>query len=452
VGRALAILLLAAACGGDPSASGDAGSDGAAPALPDAAPIDCMEVVCHYVRAGADGGGDGSSWSGAWQALPEELERGHVYYLAAGEYPGYRFDDAAEAELVITVVRATEADHGDGAGWEEGFAGRAVFGPIVLDEPFYRIDGRGRGLSVRGEFEGTAVVVSAGDQTLRSLDIDGAFVGDGQHQDGACTALEISASNVSVLDCEIHDAADDGAVMSNLSGLRFEGNVVHALHACGTDGGCGPCFNGHSDGLEMFNVKQSLVRGNLVYDVRSTAALFFGNWGAPAEYNDDITIENNIFYGPDVGLVVYLHYASNIRFLHNVVWGLRGGDYGGLSIGPDVTDLDMYNNIILSVNYSHTGGTYDPDEHRGDHNLFGADIGQWQTGDGDLIAPDAGFAGIPGLDGDPVADPTADAFALESGSQALNAGVASVDGIALPATDFHGNPRQGDPDLGAIER
>jgi len=454
----LAALVLLAACGGDDDAS--SGRDGGGPTgdgsigLPDASPIDCAEVVCHYVRAGG-AGGDGSDWGGAFSQLPEALERGHVYYVAAGDYPGYRFDDPAAGDALITVVRATAGDHGDGAGWDDSFEGRALFGPIEVVEPGHRIDGRGRGIAVRAPFEGTAVVVSAGDQELRSLDIDGAFAADGagNHTGGGCSALEVSgAADVTIADCEIHDAADDGAVLYNLTRLRFEGNLVHALHACGDENGCGMCSNGHSDGLEMFNVKESAVRGNLVYDVRSTATVFFGNWGTPEEYNDDLTIENNLFYAPEVGLVVYIHYARNIRFLHNVVWGVAQGAYGGLSIGPEVTDLDMYNNIILSVNYSHQGATFDPEEHRGDHNLFGVDLDQWQSSPDDLVAGNPGFAGIPGINGDPVSDPTADLFSLEAASRAVDKGVAAVDGVTLPASDFFGAPRDAMPDLGAIER
>jgi len=454
---ALAMAAAAAGCGDDDGGAtggdGGAGRDGSSSGPVDASVIDCSEVVCHYVRAGADG--DGAAWSSPFGELPDQLERGHVYYVAAGDYPGYRFDDPASGEQVIAVVRATAADHGDAAGWDDGFEGIARFAAIEVTTPYHRIDGRGRGIAVRGPFEGTAMVVSADDVEVRSLDIDGAFAADGsdKHADGACTALDVSgAARVTIADCEIHDAADDGASLYSLTALRFEGNVVHALHACGTDGGCGNCFNGHSDGLEIFDVRESELRGNLIYDVRSTATVFFGNWGTPEEYNDDITIENNLFYAPEVGLVVYLHYASNIRFFHNVVWGVQQGGYGGLSIGPELTDLDMVNNIILSVNYSHQGATFDPAEHRGDHNLFGVDLDQWQSRAGDVIAGNPGFTGIPGINGNPVADPTPDLFALEATSGAVDKGVASVDGLTLPSTDFFGSPRDAQPDIGAIER
>jgi hypothetical protein len=441
-----------AACGGGGS-TGDPVD--AVPGAPDASPpVDCTMVTCRYIRADAPAGGDGTDWGRAWSALPDALDRGTLYYLAAGTYPGYTFDDAAAGTTPITVRAATASDHGAGGGWDDEFAGVAELGPVALVTPYHVLDGNGRNIRIRGAFEGTAMVISGDDQIVRSLDVDGAFAADGtgQHVGGACTVMDVSGDNVTIAGSELHDAADDGAVFSGTTGLRFEGNVVHRLHGCGTDGGCGPCFNGHSDGLEMFDVEQSVVRGNLIYDVRSTATVFFGNWGTPDQYNEDITIENNVFYAPEVGLVVYIHYARNIRFLHNVVWGVHQGSYGGLSVGPDVTDLEMHNNILLSVNLAHTGGTFDPAEHRGSHNLIGIDNGQWPMAASDREAADPGFSAIPDADGAPVDDPAAEAFGLAAGSAALDAGATAVPGVALPATDFFGRPRGAMPDVGAIER
>ncbi|MEZ4235618.1 MAG: right-handed parallel beta-helix repeat-containing protein [Myxococcota bacterium] len=350
-------------------------------------------------------GGDGVDWSTAWTALPDALQAGHVYLLAAGDYPGRTFADAAAEDALVTVVRATAADHGTDAGWDASYDGTVGFGPRAA-RPWLVLDGRGREVVVHGAFQGTAVTVRADDVVLRSLDIDGAFVETGgQHTDGACTGLDVVGEGVVVEDCVVHDAADDGVVVSGSSGLLFSGNEVHALHGCGTDGGCGPCYNGHSDGLELFDVKSSTFRGNLVYDVRSTATVFFGNWGGPDEYNEDLVFEDNLLYAPEVGLVVYLHYARGIRFVHNVVWGVRQGGYGGLSLGPELTDLDLSDNVILSVNFDHTGGSFDPATHHGDHNLFGVALGQWPAGPDDLVVADPAFEGIPDVDGAPVASP-----------------------------------------------
>lgn len=459
---ALVALILGSCGGGSGGADGGGGGgdggpgsgDGAIGAADAAPAVDCATVTCHHVRAGAPAGGDGAGWATAWGELPEALERGHVYYVAAGSYPGYTFDDAVDGDRAITVLRATAADHGAGDGWDAAYDGVARFGPSAITTGFHVLDGRGRGIVLDGAFEGTVLTIAGDDVTLRSLEVDGGFTrgGDDRHEAGACSLLESGATRLAVIGCDLHDAADDGVVLYGARDVRFEGNQVHALHGCGTDGGCGPCFNGHSDGLELFDVEGGAIRANFIYDVQSTATVFFGNWGDETEYVEDLTIENNVFYAPDVGLVAYVHYARDVRLLHNVFWGVRGGAYGGLSIGPEVTGLQLHNNVILSINLDHTGGTFDAAEHHASHNVLGADLGQFPLGDGDVVAADPGFAGIPGTDGPEVDTPTAEGFALEPGSPAIDTAAITIPGITLPTTDYFGRPRGAAPDVGPIER
>ena len=454
-----------AAAGSAGAAAGSAGAvsgtGGAAPASGGAggAPVACDET-CHFVRADATGASDGSDWTNAWTELPSSLERGHRYYVADGPYPGYAFDDAASGTATITVQKATPADHGSEVGWDPTYGdGTAQFGPLSVTGPYTTIDGKpGRGIEAVAAFEGDAVSVSGDFVTLRSLDVNGDFGTDAtdHHDQGACTGLGISGSNVTVEDCEIHDVADDGVSVSGVTGLRFVGNTVHALHACGTDGDCGPCYNGHSDGIETYNVKQSEFVGNFIYDVRSTATFFFGNWAdtlgeGPSEYCEEILLANNIFYAPEVGLVAYLQDVAGIDVFQNVFWGVRQGSYGGLSIGPNVTGLRLYNNVILSINTAHTGGAFDAGEHDSDYNLFGVSLGQWTDGPNSLVAADPGFTGIPDLNGAAVTDPTPEDFTPLASSPCVDAGYVGGGGITLPDADFFGALRDADPDLGAIE-
>jgi hypothetical protein len=311
---------------------------------------------------------------------------------------------------------------------------------------------------VVGEFEGDVVGIGADHTTLRFVDVDGNFQADGggSQTDGACTGLGVGADDVIVVGCEIHNIADDGASLSNSRNLSFVGNTVHTLHGCGTDGGCGPCYNGHSDGLELYNLKDSELIGNFIHHVSSTAPLFFGNWadslgGGPSEYCENILLANNIFYSPDTGFSAYLEDVAGIRVLHNVFWGIRQGRYGGLSVGSDVTDLDMYNNIILSINNEHVGGTYDPTEHRADYNLIGSSLGQFPEGPHDIVNGDPGFVGMPDMDGSDVANPTPEDFALEAGSPCIDAGFPGDTSVVIPSTDFFARPRDSNPDIGAVE-
>jgi len=439
--------------GGEGSTSGDGNSTGE-----EEEPFEC-EGNCHYVREAADGAADGSSWEDAWNELPEELERGQIYLIAAGDYSARTLDDPAAGDATIMIRRATRNHHGTDVGWHDEYAdGPASFGPLAFQSPLWIFDGAfSRGFEVVGEFQGTAVDIGGDNVVFRNVDVNGAFAETGgQHTDGACTGLGISGSGVTVEGTIIHDVADDGVSASGVQDLSFVGNVVHALHACGTDGDCGPCYNGHSDGLELYDVERSEFVGNLVYDVRSTATLFFGNWadslgGGPDEYCEDILLANNLFYAPEVGLVAYIQDVAGVRIYHNVFWGVRQGSYGGLSIGQHVTGLYLYNNILLSVNTQHTGGGFDANEHHSDYNLIGASTGQWPEGSHDVVAEDPGFVSIPDANGAPVADPTPEDFALTTGSPAIDAGYAGDASIEPPATDFFGNARDDAPDLGAIE-
>jgi hypothetical protein len=171
----------------------------------------------------------------------------------------------------------------------------------------------------------------------------------------------------------------------------------------------------------------------------------------PSEYCENVLLANNILYSPETGFVAYIEDARGIQVLNNVVWGLHQGAYGGLSIGVNVADLDLYNNVILSINYEHIGGQYDPAEHRGDYNLFAYSLGQWQDGPHDVVAVDPGFTAIPGGEGPTIAAPMPDAFAPKDDSPLRDAGWPGDADIVIPATDFFGQPRDATPNIGAIE-
>jgi len=440
------------------------GADGASPGsdanpAPDANTSSC-DGNCYFVRAGAGGANDGSDWANAFDDLPSTLERNHVYWIAAGSYAGRTFDTPAQGSALIEIYRATAASHGTEIGWQPSYAnGVALFGALAFTSPSFVFDGgSARAIEVRGAYEGTALSISGDSVTVRNVDVNGDFGvdGNGYHTAGSCTGVSISAANVLVEGCEIHDAADDGVSISGASYLSFVGNTVHRLHGCGTDGGCGPCYNGHSDGIETYNVTHSEFAGNFIYDVDRTSAFFFGGWadelgGGPSDYCEDISLVNNILYSPDTGFVAYIQDVAGIRLYHNVFWGIHQGAYGGLSIGEHVTDLDMYNNIILSINYAHMGASYDAAEHRGDYNLFGISLGQYTDGPNDIVAPDPGFSGIPDMDGSEVVDPSPVDFTPATGSPCIDSGYGGDASIVLPAVDFFGSARDGTPDIGAIE-
>jgi hypothetical protein len=97
----------------------------------------------HHVRAGASGNNSGSDWINAYATLPATLVRGDVYYIADGDYPGYTFDDAASGQKTITIIKATQNDHGVDTGWSDAYGdGQADWGPVNFNSSYWVFNGQ----------------------------------------------------------------------------------------------------------------------------------------------------------------------------------------------------------------------------------------------------------------------------------------------------------------------
>jgi hypothetical protein len=58
-----------------------------------------------YVLAGGGGAQDGSDWANAFGGLPGSLERDMVYWVGAGSYGGYTFDDSPNGQAGTPLRR-----------------------------------------------------------------------------------------------------------------------------------------------------------------------------------------------------------------------------------------------------------------------------------------------------------------------------------------------------------
>ena len=409
-----------------------------------------------YVRPGGGGTQDGSDWANALSGLPSTLERGTTYWLGAGSYGSYTFDDGASGQKGVTLRKATAEEHGTDTGWSAAYgSGQAVFGPLRFTASRYTLDGgEPNGIRTVGQMGTAATVHTAGDYVvLRHVEIDGGLQkSNGTQTAGGCNGSNVRSDYVVFDRCEIHNIADDGLEIHSADHIKVLYSKIHNLHACGTDAPCsGPCYNGHSDGLELSDISDIELIGNMVYDVRSTAAIFMDNWSGSKVY--DLVVYNNVFYTPGSSFAVYLNALQGARIHHNVIWGRTQGDrYGGLAMGRSVTDLEMYNNIILNINYNHMGSSQDPSEHDLDYNLFGMiNTGEYQANANDLVA-DPRFAGIPMSDDE--ADHKGSNLTLEdfvpSAAEAIDTGTTAG---SVPAYDIMGQERPTGvaPDRGVFE-
>jgi hypothetical protein len=85
----------------------------------------CDTAVCGQTP------GDGSTWSNALDDFPATFVRDNTYWVADGNYGGYRFSStnaALDGIKVLTIKKATAAAHGSATGWDNAFGdGQAVF-------------------------------------------------------------------------------------------------------------------------------------------------------------------------------------------------------------------------------------------------------------------------------------------------------------------------------------
>ena len=264
-----------------------------------------------------------------------------------------------------------------------------------------------------------------------------------------CTGLNVSGSFITIQNCFIHDIADDGFQCNPGDHIYFYHNTICHLYGCGTDGGCGPCYNGHSDGFELGMLDSVELIGNLVYDVRSTSAVILDNWQGDSANVHNLLMANNIFYTPDCGVVVYLFYVDGVKMYNNTIWK---SNWLGVSVGPRVSRVEAYNNIVQCIDYTFLGGVYNASDHKYDYNLEGFSGRGLPVQAHDVVSADPKFRKIPIASDNTAAHVyrtvTPADFELMSGSQAIGAGI-STGGV--PATDFYGRTRTAPYDMGAIK-
>src|SRR5687767_8007467 len=79
------------------------------------------EAASHHVRQGATGNGTGSDWANACPGFTgacavSNMVRGDVYYVADGSYGSLTLNEPAAGAVVISIKKATSADHGTNSG------------------------------------------------------------------------------------------------------------------------------------------------------------------------------------------------------------------------------------------------------------------------------------------------------------------------------------------------
>lgn len=330
-----------------------------------------------YVHPEATGTRSGSDWTNAFTTLPSVLIRGDTYYLAAGTYPSYIFDDPLQESLTITIRKATIANHGTNLGWDSRFASSpARIGAVTFQTGHYIIDGaegggreawtNGHGIVIHGSsstIDERLITFLSGGSHVTLMHVD---VGNPIQQDigfDICIYSAQGAGNNTFQKCYFRNTGGRGFTILNSTGWQFSENRIDRVTRTGVspDGRIN-----HGVGFELVGQTNNFtLRNNYITNLEGTGWIgiygngadglviygnvfacssdYNGTWGNGVVFNvsgvtgplKNVRVYNNTFANLTSSRVLFLSkdingssphpLSSGNEFVNNLVWKNRSG-------------------------------------------------------------------------------------------------------------------------------
>ena len=261
----------------------------------------------HYVLPAATGNGSGSDWATACPGFsgacaPSSMVRGDVYYIGAGSYPTINFNAPVSGTSVITIRKATAADHGTATGWSASYANQARFGYITQISTDYWV------------FDGQVGTQAPNSATTYGFYITSACPSTPTQGSGAFWVADVSHVNVQYLALDMCGPAYDLEQQAIAPGQGTDVNVRH-------------CY--------VRNAQNSLTYW---YTTNSVAEYnyFQDQWSSSAHHGESINFR----------------YDSHITIRYNVIDGCAGTSCIAANnpsgTGVPIDNGDIYGNIFLN--------------------------------------------------------------------------------------------------------
>lgn len=330
----------------------------------------------HYIRAGATGSADGTSWANAWPTLGAATWiRGDTYFLAGGTYnetASVYIHPATSGTSTVAIKKANAADNAGDAGWDASYArdvatingpSGSIFPVLEFANGYITIDGvtgsgrSGHGIVIYNQSHTDVVLLGNGSgYSINHCELKG--TGYGGTADGYSGIQFTGGKNIYVGNCWIHDVTINGAVSSNVVGTSytdygflFENNVISETGGC-TDP------DKHGQGMQLgFNSEMAfcVIRNNVIRNVVGSAFIAF--LGGTSANHHDFRIYNNVFHLTDPATysavspgVIWSHVdavKTNISILNNSFYNLTGATVSGSVIlqHPTPTNTLLENNV-----------------------------------------------------------------------------------------------------------
>ncbi|MEN6625836.1 MAG: LamG-like jellyroll fold domain-containing protein [Candidatus Sumerlaeia bacterium] len=335
--------------------------------------VDAATAATYYVRPGASG--NGSNWAGAYGSLPAALERGSTYYLAAGNYPSRSFDDPESGDAVITLKKATLFDHGSGDGWQDGYAGQAVFSADwVFHKGRYVIDGQARNDADWQQADAYGIRIAIGAATRQNDLIGGIMIPDRvtgvtiRHvamTGAACAYGKVAGRGINIASAGAFDITVKQCLIANtavpiltrgVNGMRVEACWIGPNY---------PIYDGyHCEGWSDTNSQDVTICNNRFVDIMNTAFITVLTSVGPLVHRN-WKIHGNVFmhspisgwngWGVGNGIVAVINDNTAVgwRVYNNTIVGTKGWF---ASIDIPGADNAVYNNIWYHLGRNPQGG------------------------------------------------------------------------------------------------
>ena len=270
-------------------------------------------AVIHYVRSGASGNQDGTSWTDAWTNLPSSISRGDTYYIASGSYATTTIFSADIGTSTLFIRKATLTDHGTAQDWQDAYgAGQAIInGGVNINSPYVDLDG----ITGNENFEHGIKIVA---QNCSAVTM-GVYIS--QNMDN------VHVSHVEVDMCGAQPYAQDGIYACNNAastvGLHLSYLYIHdvsrnGITLCGQAGdtviehsrleriiGATSTPDIHGQGIQLTDapINGVDIRYNQFVDIGGTAAVaLLGNSGGAYS---NIYVYDNLFWSSDKTYFTY---------------------------------------------------------------------------------------------------------------------------------------------------
>jgi len=321
-----------------------------------------------YVREAASGTGTGADWTNAYTtiiAAEASASRGDTIYVADGSYAGTTFDVANSGTTLITVKKATVADHGTDTGWDNTYGdGQALItSDCTFGSSYWVIDGQMGSMSYDSTAYGFSLPAVVGTRTCFYI-AGGVGVSYSnitiKHVAAAADGSDTSKmfvrghsqiqtmDNITVTDCLLDgfgQAVSVVAMAATSTGLVFSRNI---------------CLNGYSSASnhgEQINansadITNAIINDN-IFDTCSGTGIITAN-------NSDIVdtlIYNNIFIDSGGGNGVITGTSNgclrNVGVYNNTFVRNTGGPWLATGTGTQTGNIAQ-NNLLYDMSGAHT--------------------------------------------------------------------------------------------------